>query len=208
MTRTSNSRERTCLVTVGATVGFPALTNVVLEPAFWSVLQKRGFTSLRLQCGPDIESASQKVSLHSADLPKGFRVDVFERRKNLMKEEMVLCKEAPGQKQGLIISHAGTGSILDAWKVGVPLIVVPNAALLDNHQAEMAAHVAKEGYATASKPELNALQGAIEKVEILAQRSQSRWPANSVNVAGSASSLWSLAPDEVTKEQNAQMAHD
>lgn len=42
----------------------------------------------------------------------------------------------------------GTGTILDAWKLGIPLIVVPNTALLDDHQTEMAKHLAKEGYAT------------------------------------------------------------
>lgn len=49
--------------------------------------------------------------------------------------------------------YAGTGTILDAWKIGVPLIVVPNAHLLDNHQAQMADHLAKEGYATQSTAE-------------------------------------------------------
>jgi beta-1,4-N-acetylglucosaminyltransferase len=44
----------------------------------------------------------------------------------------------------------GTGTILDAWKVGLPVIVVPNETLLDNHQAEMAKHLAKEGYAITS----------------------------------------------------------
>lgn len=44
----------------------------------------------------------------------------------------------------------GTGTILDAWKLGIPLVVVPNTSLLDDHQTEMAKHLAKEGYATMS----------------------------------------------------------
>jgi beta-1,4-N-acetylglucosaminyltransferase len=32
----------------------------------------------------------------------------------------------------------GSGSILEALRFEVPLIVVPNTALLDNHQAELA----------------------------------------------------------------------
>jgi UDP-N-acetylglucosamine transferase subunit ALG13 len=49
-----------------------------------------------------------------------------------------------------ILLYLGTGTILDAWKVGVPLIVVPNTELLDDHQTEMAKHLAREGYATHS----------------------------------------------------------
>lgn len=40
----------------------------------------------------------------------------------------------------------GSGSILDALRVGVPLIVVPNPALLDNHQVELAEQLAAQGY--------------------------------------------------------------
>jgi beta-1,4-N-acetylglucosaminyltransferase len=103
----SSKPERHCLVTVGATVGFQTLTSIALTPTFWNVLHKRGFTSLRLQCGPDQAWASEQLSRRSKDLPQGFHVEVFDLRKNLMKEEMVLCKEAEGRKQGLIVSHAG-----------------------------------------------------------------------------------------------------
>jgi beta-1,4-N-acetylglucosaminyltransferase len=89
-------------------VGFQALTASVLDVAFWSVLQKRGFTSLRIQCGPDIAWASKQLDAQSNDVPSGFNVDVFERTSNLMKDEMVLCKAADGRKQGLVISHAGS----------------------------------------------------------------------------------------------------
>jgi beta-1,4-N-acetylglucosaminyltransferase len=55
-------------------------------------------------------------------------------------------------------------------------------------------------------PSLTDLEGAIDKSDLLIEENQSRWPANSVD--GTASSLWSLAPEEVAREQNAQMAHD
>jgi hypothetical protein len=41
----------------------------------------------------------------------------------------------------------GTGSVLDALRIGVPVIVVPNPTLLDNHQVEFAEVMAKMGYA-------------------------------------------------------------
>ena len=122
MTTMSEFQERHYLVTVGATVGFPALTSVAIEPAFWAILRKRGFTSLRLQCGPDVQWASKQVSLRSGDVPDGFKVDVFERRSNLMKEEMVLCKAAEGRRRGLIISHAGKLLSAHLWRLSCMLI--------------------------------------------------------------------------------------
>lgn len=171
----SNQLQRHCLVTVGATVGFPELTKTVLHPEFWKHLQSKGFTSLRVQCGPDTDWASSQLQSESQNIPSGMNVEVFESSKNLMKEEMTLCKAVPGKATlGLVISHAGTfrpfcwnrfpsylsltlfsgtGTILDAWKAMVPIVVVPNTSLLDNHQYEMAQYLAEEGYATRGTPE-------------------------------------------------------
>lgn len=108
MTAPSKSLERTCLVTVGATVGFRELTAAVLQPTFWHFLRSKGFTALRVQCGPDIPWATAILEESRSDVPKGLDVDVFEVRRNLMSEEMMLCKAVSGQRrQGLVISHAG-----------------------------------------------------------------------------------------------------
>ena len=106
----SQSLDRYCLVTVGATVGFKRLTQEVLRPAFWSFLASKGFTILHVQCGPDIAWAKDQLlsSLGDDEVSKGLAVDVFDSRKNLLKEEMTLCKAAKGlRSQGLVISHAG-----------------------------------------------------------------------------------------------------
>jgi hypothetical protein len=50
------------------------------------------------------------------------------------------------QSKGLVISHAGSGSILEALRYQVPLIVVPNTTLLDNHQEELAVAMERSGY--------------------------------------------------------------
>ncbi|KAK1246677.1 hypothetical protein MKX08_000479 [Trichoderma sp. CBMAI-0020] len=186
--------QRYCLVTVGATVGFKALTEQVLLPAFWRFLTSEGFTSLRIQCGPDISWATTLLDNHNADIPEGLTVNVFETTKNLMKDEMLLC----------------TGTILDAWKVGLPVIVVPNEELLDNHQAEMATHLANEGYATMSTARYTDLQGAIHKADLLWEENQSRWPPHSVGSQKNASSLrlWEIYPQEVEKEEDARMVND
>ena len=108
MSASSKDLKRNCLVTVGATVGFEELTKAVLQPAFWEYLRSQGFTALRIQCGPDIAWASTELSSRAEDVPSGMTVDVFERSKNLMKDEMTLCKPVLGQRRlGLVISHAG-----------------------------------------------------------------------------------------------------
>jgi beta-1,4-N-acetylglucosaminyltransferase len=44
------------------------------------------------------------------------------------------------------LDFSGSGSILDGLRIGVPLIVVPNPELLDNHQVELAEELAGHGY--------------------------------------------------------------
>ncbi|PTB38881.1 uncharacterized protein TrAFT101_006908 [Trichoderma asperellum] len=203
--------QRNCLVTVGATVGFKKLTEQVLLPAFWQFLSSEGFTSLRIQCGPDVSWAMTLLDDRNADIPEGLMVDVFESTKNLMRDEMTLCRAESGLRStGLVISHAGTGTILDAWKVGLPVIVVPNEELLDNHQAEMAKHLAKEGYAIMSTASCTDLQGAIHKADRLWEENQSRWPPHSVKPQKNAGSLrlWEIHPQEVEREEDAKMVND
>jgi beta-1,4-N-acetylglucosaminyltransferase len=100
--------ERVCLVTVGATTGFTKLVESVLQPSFWQYLSSQRFTGLRVQCGPDIVWASKQLAGRKDDVPSGLYIDLFAAKKNLMKEEMSLCKEADCKRQlGLVISHAG-----------------------------------------------------------------------------------------------------
>lgn len=51
----------------------------------------------------------------------------------------------------------GSGSILDALRVGVPLIVVPNPSLLDNHQVELAEALQEQGYVVHGRLEYDML---------------------------------------------------
>ena len=44
----------------------------------------------------------------------------------------------------------GSGSILEAMRLGIPLVVVPNPSLKDNHQKELAKELQKQGYVIAS----------------------------------------------------------
>lgn len=100
--------ERICLVTVGATAGFKKLVDTVLLPSFWQYIASQGFTQLHIQCGPDVAWASKQLTLVKNDIPSELTIDIFDVKKNLMKEEMTLCKDVAGKRQlGLVISHAG-----------------------------------------------------------------------------------------------------
>ncbi|KAM0234665.1 hypothetical protein ACHAP5_009974 [Fusarium lateritium] len=202
--------ERVCLVTVGATAGFKKLVDSVLLPRFWQYITSQGFTNLHIQCGPDVAWASKQLTLLKNDVPSELTIDIFDVKKNLMKEEMTLCKDVEGKRQlGLVISHAGTGTILDAWKMGLPIIVVPNTQLLDDHQTEMAKHLSKEGYAIMSSGSAEDLEEAIHKVGLLWEENKTRWPPHKIpSQAPDRLSLWDLAPEEVAREQNATMVHD
>jgi len=49
----------------------------------------------------------------------------------------------------MVVNQAtGAGTILEVMRMGVPLIVVPNPSLLDNHQLELAQELEIQGYAT------------------------------------------------------------
>jgi UDP-N-acetylglucosamine transferase subunit ALG13 len=56
------------------------------------------------------------------------------------------------EKSSLIISHCGAGSAFEALCLRVPLIVVPNPALMDNHQVELATLLEDQGYLVCSPP--------------------------------------------------------
>lgn len=203
--------DRNCLITVGATVGFAELTKAALDPLFWDYLRSSGFTSLRIQCGPDIGWASLLLARQKDEVPSGLQIDIFDTSSNLMREEMTLCKAVEGKRAlGIVISHAGTGTILDAWKLGLPLIVVPNNQLLNDHQTELAKHLSKEGYAIWSTTKREHLQAAINKVELLREENNTRWPPHSLDQPEEDQpiSLWDIQPAELKREEVVTMMHD
>jgi len=67
----------------------------------------------------------------------------------------------------------GSGTILDSLRLSVPIIVVPNSDLLDNHQTELAEALAEQEYVVHGK--LEDLPKALDDAEVLKQR-QRDWP--------------------------------
>ncbi|RYO83116.1 hypothetical protein DL766_004450 [Monosporascus sp. MC13-8B] len=76
------------------------------------------------------------------------------------------------REYGVIISHAGSGSIMDALRVNARLIAVPNPALMDNHQEELAEEMERQGYLVWGK--LGSLADAVEYIE---EHVPKKWPS-------------------------------
>ena len=132
-------------VTVGTTK-FDALIQAVDTIEVADALVKQGYTALVIQKGAGRYQVQTLVPLgkqhhqHS----NGLQVQVFEFAPSLAE----YMKQAD-----LIISHSGSGSIFEALRLGKPLVAVPNAILMDNHQAELAEHLAHLKYIITARPD-------------------------------------------------------
>lgn len=135
-----------CVVLSGATVPFTKLVRAVSKPIV-EQLQKYGFDQIEVQYG-------LAGNAFDDDLPgvAGFDFDPKIKRRL--------------QDAQLVISHAGSGSILDALCRGHgessrKLVVVVNTDLMNNHQLELALKLEKEGCAVVCRNTEN-LSAAID----------------------------------------------
>lgn len=130
--------ERTVFVTVGTTK-FDALIRAVDQQAFADVLVAAGYTRLVMQIGRADYTPRRLLppNRRSAALHNGLSVEYFDFAPSLAEHLRAAA---------LVISHAGSGSIFEALRLRLPLVVVPNPLLMDNHQAELATKLESEGY--------------------------------------------------------------
>ena len=138
------------LVTVGTTQ-FDALTIAADSKELVHLLRTNGYKKLILQVGaskrvpvtlcPDAESDSEGRAMIG-----DFEVEWFRYTPSL---KSIL------ESSSLVISHAGAGSIFESLSSpGVEcLIAIPNDALMDNHQADLANHLSDQGYLYTATPE-------------------------------------------------------
>jgi beta-1,4-N-acetylglucosaminyltransferase len=130
-------------VTVGST-RFPGLVKAVLSPETIKVLQDLGYGELRIQYGTDEPLFLDQTQGWQNNLS----VTGFDYSSSIEKEM---------QQADMIISHAGicpvnlfdnegSGSVLEALHLQKLLIVIPNAALMDNHQVDVAKALSDQGY--------------------------------------------------------------
>ena len=145
----AHTQPKRCFVTIGATAAFNSLVEAVLKPSFLEALRLAKFTELRIQYGDDGRRIfHEKVNKDKSDVKTLFGIDVsgFDFDQTGLEKEMRAAKGTSAETEGCVISHAGSGSILDALRIAVPLIVVPNTDLLHNHQVELAEVLAEQKY--------------------------------------------------------------
>lgn len=125
-------------VTVGST-RFDSLVQSVLSPPILSTLRLKGYTKLVVQCGnSNFELASSISGERSLAVEReGVDIELWKFKPTLQKEY---------ETADLVISHGGSGTILDVLRLGKPLLVVVNPTLLDNHQQELASALAELGH--------------------------------------------------------------
>ncbi|KAI0725163.1 glycosyl transferase [Fomitopsis betulina] len=134
----SSPRGKHVFVTVGST-RFDALVDAVRTDAVLASLHKRGVSSLTVQGGEAVKqySPEQLQAITASGSKYEIDVEAWAYKPTLQEDY---------QRAHLLISHAGSGTILDVLRLNKPLIVVPNSSLLDNHQQELADALADLGH--------------------------------------------------------------
>ncbi|KAI1763946.1 glycosyltransferase family 1 protein [Hypoxylon sp. FL1150] len=159
-------------VTVGASASFKPLIEEVISDAFVAKLESLSFTHLTVQCGPDHEFFQAAVA---ARPPGGLNITGFAFKNDLfhdMQQAAPYENNEVARHPGLIITHAGSGSILDALDTNSNLIAVPNTSLMDNHQSEIAEEMERQGFLVQGK-----IGSLIEAIDIAAQQNaKPHWP--------------------------------
>lgn len=156
---------KTLLVTCGATVPFPRLVECILGENCVEALLENGFKRMIVQFGRGYQTPFTKL------VGKGISNDPIHLSSDLGYEEKPIHGYlASGQFEiigieystkilqlieecaDLVISHAGTGSILDSLRLQKPLIVCVNDTLMDNHQQQIADKFKSANYLLACLP--------------------------------------------------------
>ncbi|KAL9105041.1 MAG: hypothetical protein Q9163_000054 [Psora crenata] len=169
-------RRKLCFVTIGATAAFDSLIKAALEPTFIQALQQNGYTDLRLQHGRDGAFILKEcLAKNGTGMTEAFGLNItgFDFNTQGLGVEMRAAKAGEGAVEGVVISHAGSGSVLDALRIAIPLIVVPNPSLLNNHQEELAEAMAQQGYAVHGN--IHDLPAAIKEIETI-RDGRPAWP--------------------------------
>ncbi|KAJ3213575.1 N-acetylglucosaminyldiphosphodolichol N-acetylglucosaminyltransferase catalytic subunit alg13 [Dinochytrium kinnereticum] len=120
--------SKAVFVTVGSTK-FDLLIAKISTPAFLNALETLGFNHLIVQHGNSSNPfpTPPTTTLTIETFPFNPSLDGYMR------------------SASLIISHAGSGSILESFFLQKRLIVVPNETLMDNHQVELADALHEQG---------------------------------------------------------------
>lgn len=165
---------KTLFVTIGATVTFTKLLELCLTHNFISIVKEEGFEKLIIQFGSQVDALQLFMnSLDKLHLTPSKSNDLITAKDphggGLLIEGFPFTNDIKKvmSNADLVISHAGTGSILDALRLQKPLIVVINSNLMNNHQSEIADQLYEGNYLLKCSTDLNELILNIKKVNTI-----------------------------------------
>ncbi|KAL8974163.1 MAG: hypothetical protein Q9197_001608 [Variospora fuerteventurae] len=183
--------QKICFVTIGATASFDQLLQAVLSGEFFQALEALKYTHLLLQYGKNGKRFLEELGNINRH---GIEISGFDFNTKGLGQEMWSTKAAKDRAEGVVVSHAGSGSILDALRIRVPLIVVPNTSLLHNHQVELAGELSKQGYLVHGH--VDDLPSALRDSEAHRKKLQA-WPPNSHGADPSGRGLAGVMDEEM-----------
>ncbi|SJM88180.1 related to UDP-N-acetylglucosamine transferase subunit ALG13 [Zygosaccharomyces bailii] len=170
--------SKTLFVTCGATVPFPKLIECVLMESFAQELLNSGFKKMIVQFGKGYQrSFTALLGRRYSDDPvypsndlgyDGKPVHGYMASGQLEIigiEYSTRIQNVIAEYADLVISHAGTGSILDSLRLGKPLIVCVNDTLMDNHQQQIADKFEAANYLIACLPKENEIVECLHRLQ-------------------------------------------
>lgn len=193
----SSKPQKTCFVTIGATAAFDKLVKAVLSPGFCKALETQKYTALLVQYGQDGKDLfDRSLVAMKQDMQPQLSISGFDIDTSGLRRYMSQAKGTGYQNaiEGVVICHAGSGTILDALRISVPLVVVPNTELLDNHQIELAEVLAEQEYVVCGR--LDGLPQALIDVEKMRERKKV-WPPPNSGVHREAKGLKGVLDEEM-----------
>lgn len=173
-----------CFVTCGATVPFPDLVECMLSDEVMGSLYKSGFTRLIIQYGKGYDDEFDSICLKLDKLKQQDGEELSKLFGENTTARFYRFTEGPLQDfeilgfpysndivslldkhADVVVSHAGTGSILDSLRLNKQLIVVVNHSLMDNHQQQTAQKFEQLGHVLSVSPNVKELCSAIECIK-------------------------------------------
>eukprot|EP01095_Lingulamoeba_sp_RSL-Kostka_P011022 TRINITY_DN408_c0_g1_i2.p1 TRINITY_DN408_c0_g1~~TRINITY_DN408_c0_g1_i2.p1 ORF type:complete len:182 (-),score=39.99 TRINITY_DN408_c0_g1_i2:69-614(-) len=122
-------------ITVGSTQ-FVDLINEIDNENFLEIVENLGFNGVAVQYGTG-SPPDNLISLINNNNDGNFLIECFSKKPSI--DQYV-------QKAALVISHGGSGTILECLRSKKKLIVVNNETLMHNHQTQLASKLENKNY--------------------------------------------------------------
>lgn len=116
---TALTSRKYCFVTIGATAAFDSLIRATISSTFLEVLEQHGYTDLCIQHGKDGRAVLQDFANHCAKNGTSHNIHIsgYDFNKQGLGAEMRAAKGHDNSDEGVVISHAGTCSLLHCTPV-------------------------------------------------------------------------------------------